>query len=78
MLHATYFLAKESKHGVLQDGALNCVTAFRAVRLDQPQAVDMLFGDLSCQAGVVIVRHWSVEASGTGARTCSQAPVKVD
>jgi len=39
------------------------VTVFRAVPLNQPPAVDMLFGDLSCQCVVVIVRpsaRWSL------------------
>lgn len=38
------------------------VTVFRAVPLNQPPAVDLLFGDLSCQCVVVIVRptaRWS-------------------
>lgn len=42
----------------VQDGVLNRVTIFRAVPLNQPRTVVMLFGDLSCQSAVVIV--WSL------------------
>lgn len=37
------------------------VTVFRAVPLNQPPAVDMLFEDVSCQCAVVIVRSLVVE-----------------
>jgi hypothetical protein len=40
--------------GGAQDGVLSCVTVFRAVPLNQPWAVDILFGDLSCPAAVVL------------------------
>lgn len=48
--------------GGVHDGVLDRLTVFRAVPLNQPWMLDILFGDVSCRSTICQFRPWFIQS----------------